>query len=218
MQTIITFYNSSVGKKLIVGLTGLLLISYLVIHLMGNLLLFRDDGGEAFDAYAATLPQIVIIRIIEVLLFLIFILHIITSAYTWLLNKQAGKKAYEEWKKSQTSKLSSRTMFITGSIIFIFLVIHLQQFWYAAQVGHGENFSMYEVVKKTFTNPYYGLFYIIAMWLLGFHLKHGFQSAFQTLGLKNKKYGNIIEWAGVVFWLIIPLTFAVMPLYFLIKF
>jgi len=217
MHAIIQFYNSSVGKKLIVGLTGFLLISYLVIHLFGNLLIFRGDEGKAFDTYAEILPQILVIRIIEIGLFLIFIFHIITAITTWLLNRQARGNAYELQKKNETSAVSSRTMFLTGSIVYIFLVLHMRQFWFASRYEAGEHFSMYEVVRSTFSEPMYGIFYLIAMFLIGFHLKHGFQSAFQTFGLRDNKYASLIEWVGVIFWLMIPLGFASMPLYFLLN-
>ena len=217
MHAIIQFYNSSVGKKLIVGLTGFLLISYLVIHLFGNLLIFRGDEGKAFDTYAEILPQILVIRIIEIGLFLIFIFHIITAITTWLLNRQARGNAYELQKKNETSAVSSRTMFLTGSIVYIFLVLHMRQFWFASRYEAGEHFSMYEVVRSTFSEPIYGIFYLIAMFLIGFHLKHGFQSAFQTFGLRDNKYASLNEWVGVIFWLLIPLGFASMPLYFLLN-
>ncbi len=217
MHAIIQFYNSSVGKKLIVGLTGFLLISYLVIHLFGNLLIFRGDEGKAFDTYAEILPQILVIRIIEIGLFLIFIFHIITAITTWLLNRQARGNAYELQKKNETSAVSSRTMFLTGSIVYIFLVLHMRQFWFASRYEAGEHFSMFEVVRSTFSEPIYGIFYLIAMFLIGFHLKHGFQSAFQTFGLRDNKYASLIEWVGVIFWLLIPLGFASMPLYFLLN-
>jgi succinate dehydrogenase / fumarate reductase, cytochrome b subunit len=218
MRALLEFYNSSVGKKLIVAMTGLFLISFLVIHLFGNLLILRNDAGKAFDAYAEALPQIVVIRIIEIGLFLILLLHIITGALTWYLNKKArGSAAYDLQKKSETSALSSRTMLLTGSIVYIFLVIHMRQFWFTSRYEAGEHFSMYEIVRWTFSMPIYSVFYIIAMFLLGFHLKHGFQSAFQTFGLRNKKYETFIEWIGAIFWLAMPIAFAVMPLYFLLN-
>ena len=218
MRALLEFYDSSVGKKLLVGLTGGMLISYLVIHLFGNLLMFRNDGGRAFDTYAEILPQIVVIRIIEIGLFGLFFFHIVTATYTWFINKQARDKKYDVRKPNETSALSSRTMFLTGSIIFIFIVVHMRQFWFVSRYKAGEGFSMYEVVKGTFTDPVYGIFYIVAMFLLGYHLRHGFQSACQTFGLRAKKYEGLIEWIGTIFWLLIPLGFASMPIYFLLKF
>lgn len=218
MRALLDFYNSSVGKKLIVGLTGALLISYLVIHLFGNLLIFRNDGGEAFDAYAEILPQVVVIRVIEAGLFLLFLVHIITAAYTWFLNRRARGEAYKLQKKNETSKISSRTMFLTGSIVFIFLVVHLRQFWYNSRYEAGSEYSMFEVVRETFIDPVYGVFYVVAMFLLGFHLKHGFQSACQTFGVRTKSYLSFIDLVGIIVWLLIPLGFAAMPLYFLLYF
>jgi succinate dehydrogenase / fumarate reductase, cytochrome b subunit len=218
MRAFIDFYNSSVGKKLIVGLTGFLLIAYLVIHLFGNLLILRNDGGEVFDTYAEILPQVVVIRIIEIGLFLLFILHIMTATYTWFLNKRARGEAYKLQKKEETSKITSRTMFVTGSIVFIFLVVHMRQFWFNSRYEAVEGYSMFEVVRATFTDPVYGISYVVAMFLLGFHLKHGFQSACQTFGIRTKSYVSFIDLVGVIVWLLIPLGFAVIPLYFLLYF
>jgi len=214
MHTLIKFYNSSVGKKLIVGLTGILLIAFLVIHLIGNLLLFRNDGGAAFDGYSELLPQVVVIRIIEILLFLLILFHIVTAAYTWLINKQTRNEQYDVRKPGATSPLSSRTMFLTGSIIFIFLVIHMRTFWWTSRYEAGEHFSMYTLVRNVFSDPVYDVLYLVALFLLGFHLHHGFQSALQTFGLREKKYVTLIEWCGVIVWLLIPLGFAVMPVCF----
>jgi succinate dehydrogenase / fumarate reductase cytochrome b subunit len=214
MHTLIKFYNSSVGKKLLVGLTGILLVAFLVIHLIGNLLLFRNDGGEAFDVYSEWLPQIVVIRIIEVLLFLMILFHIITAAYTWLINKMARNQPYDVRKPGATSPLSSRTMLLSGSIVFIFLVIHMRTFWWTSRYEAGEHFSMYNLVRNIFADPAYDILYLVALFLLGFHLHHGFQSALQTFGLREKKYVKPIEWFGIIVWLLIPLGFAVMPVFF----
>jgi succinate dehydrogenase / fumarate reductase cytochrome b subunit len=159
-----------------------------------------------------------VIRIIEVGLFLLFLVHIITAAYTWFLNRRARGEAYKLQKKNETSKVSSRTMFLTGSIVFIFLVVHMRQFWYNSRYEAGEGYSMFEVVRGTFTDPVYGIFYLVAMFLLGFHLKHGFQSACQTFGVRTKSYISFIDLVGIVVWLFIPLGFASMPLYFLLYF
>ncbi len=216
MNAVLSFYNSSVGKKLMVALTGLLLCTYLVIHLIGNLLMFRSDHGAAFDAYADILPNILIIRIIEILLFAVFLFHIFTGVLLWFLNRRARPVNYAENRKGENSALTSRTMFLSGSIVFIFLVIHMQNFWYTSRYEAGEGFSMYAVVRSTFSDPVYGVLYLVAMGLLGFHLRHGFQSAFQTFGLRNRKFSAFIEWVGAIFWLLIPLGFASMPLYFLL--
>lgn len=214
MKAILDFYHSSIGKKLIVGLTGLLLCAYLVIHLIGNLLLYRSDNGAAFNTYAEILPQVLVIRIIEILLFATFLFHILTGVYLWYVNRRARPKKYELTKPGESSALTSRIMFLTGSIVFIFLVIHMRTFWYESRYEAGEGFSMYNAVRTAFADPLYSGFYLVAMFLLGFHLRHGFQSAFQTFGLRDRKYSFLIEIVGIIFWLLIPAAFASMPIYF----
>ncbi len=217
MALLARFFRSSIGKKIVVALTGLFLCGYLVVHVAGNLLLFKHDGGAAFDAYAETLPSFLVIRVIEIGLFLVFLIHIVIGLTTWWMNKRARPRAYVVTKPQENSSFFSRFMFVSGSIVFIFLVLHLRSFWLPSRFAHEENPSMYALVKDAFASPVYSLFYVAAMALLAFHLRHGFQSAFQTLGWKNKKYTPLIEAFGAIFWLLIPLTFAAMPLLFLLN-
>lgn len=217
MEILSRIYQSSIGKKLTIALTGLCLCIYLIVHIGGNLLLFKNDGGAAFDKYAEILPSLPLIRIIEVVLFAIFIFHILLGTIVWFVNKRARPQKYLLNKQQVNSTFFSRWMFVTGSIIFIFLVVHVRTFWFTSRFQAGENFSMYALVRESFSSPVYSFFYVIAMVLLAFHLRHGFQSAFQTFGLKSKKYTPLIEAVGVIFWLLIPLGFAVMPIYFLLN-
>ena len=217
MNTLSALYHSSIGKKFIVGLTGLCLCIYLVVHLAGNLLLFKNDGGAAFDQYAELLPSLLIILIVEKILFAIFIIHILFGTIVWLINKFSRPQKYLVNKPQENSSFSSRWAFVTGSIVFIFLVIHVRTFWFTSRFQAGEHFSMYALVKESFASPVYSFFYVIAMFLLGFHLRHGFQSAFQTFGLKTTKYTPLIEAVGIIFWLLIPIGFAVIPVYFLLN-
>jgi len=217
MGLLTDIYSSSIGKKITVGLTGVLLCVYLVVHLAGNMLLFRGDGGAAFDAYAELLPSLLIIRVIEMLLFAVFLLHIVTGTIVWVQNRRARPVPYAMHRKNDTSNPLSRIMFVTGSVVFIFLVIHLKTFWVPARFGHEAHSSMYATVVGAFSSPAYSLFYLLAMGLLSFHLRHGFQSALQTFGLKEMKYSRMIEGAGVVFWLLIPVGFATIPLYYLLN-
>jgi succinate dehydrogenase / fumarate reductase cytochrome b subunit len=214
MDILARIFSSSIGKKFIVGLTGLCLCIYLVVHVAGNLLLFKDDGGAAFDKYAEILPSIFLILIIEKVLFAVFLAHIIGGVYLWLQNRRARPGKYAMTKPAENSALTSRTMFVTGSVVFIFLVIHIRTFWFTSRFQAGEHFSMYSLVRESFANPLYTAFYVAAMVLLGLHLRHGFQSAFQTFGLKTQRYAPIIEAVGMLFWLVIPLGFASMPIYF----
>lgn len=209
--------NSSVGKKFIMAVTGLCLISFLVIHLIGNLTLF--GGPEMFDSYVETLDVIKpFIRVIEVVLALIFIFHIFNGVRLWFENKAARPVKYKVSGTSKNTDFSSRTMFITGSITFIFLVLHLSTIWYAFNVtGHPETGSheFYEIMVYWFQNKIYAVFYVVAVGLLVFHLNHGFQSAFQTFGWNHNKYFPLIEKIGLVYSLIMGIGFASIPLYFI---
>lgn len=214
MNTLLNFYTSSIGKKILMALTGFLLCSFLVVHVGGNLLLFSGDGGHAFDAYAEFLPSLLVIRIVEWLFFALFLLHIFLGTILWFRNRSARPTKYEANRPKENSTLTSRIMFLTGSIVALFLVIHLTTFWVPARFGGDEPFSMFSIVKDTFSKPLHSIFYVLAVALLGFHLHHGFQSAFQTFGIKGKRYETFIEAIGVLFWFVIPLAFAAMPLYF----
>ena len=215
MGTFSAIYKSSVGKKFVVGLTGLFLCSFLTVHLSINLFLFCNDGGEKFNMYAEFMATNPLIRTMEIVLGLGFIFHILTSTILWFKNRSARPQKYIINDSSSSSTLSSRITFLTGSIIFIFLVIHMRTFWFSSRFFPEENPSMYTLVVTAFSNPWYVLIYLVALFLLGYHLRHGFESAFQTFGIKHQKYATYIEWLGVVFWLLIPLAFAAMPLYFL---
>ncbi len=207
--------NSSIGKKILMALTGISLIIFLVGHLVGNLTLFVNDGGETFNNYAKTLQSIPFIKVIELVLALVFLIHMLNGVYLWLNNKQARPVAYKFKKVSDGASLASRTMIQTGSITFIFLVVHLKQFWFDHNIAHKSG-TLYDLVVSAFTNYYYAGFYILAMILLGVHLYHAFQSAFQTFGWNHSKYFPIIKSVGTIYSIVIAAAFASIPIYFLI--
>jgi succinate dehydrogenase / fumarate reductase cytochrome b subunit len=214
MTTFAGFFTSSIGRKLLMGFTGLFLCSFLVVHFTGNLLLFKSDGGIAFDAYSEFMSTNFIIRTIEIGLFLALLLHTALGVQLWVNNRKVRTEAYAVKAGAATSTLASRIAFVTGSVVFIFLVVHLRTFFVPARFGPAD-LSMYQLVRDSFASPVYSLFYVIAQILLAYHLLHGFQSAFQTFGLRGNRYLPLIEAIGFVFWFLIPLGFAAMPLYFL---
>ncbi len=218
MNGLITFYNSSVGKKITMSLTGLFLCIFLVEHLVGNLLLLRQDGGLAFEEYSEFLtsnPFVFIpLRIIEVVLFVSIVLHALSGVSVWLKNRRARPKKYEEFGVAENTKFASRWMMTSASIVFIFLVIHLKTFFVTIRFSN-EHVNGYYLTQQMFSQTWYSVFYLFALALLAFHLFHGFQSAFQTLGLKTKKYSGLIDAIAVIFWLIVPIGFAAIPIYFL---
>lgn len=211
-------FSSSLGKKYIMALSGIFLIIYLVIHLFGNSFLYF--GKDAFNLYVDTLTKSelhYVIMIIEVVLFLGFILHAYEGIKLTLQNWNARPDRYAAKPENPQSTPASRTMWVSASIIFIFLVVHLQNFWYqfkTGQIGHEGQMTMYDKVMEAFQNPYYVVLYVIAMFLLGFHLWHGFQSAFQSLGLYHKKYRPLIVNLGRIYAVVVSLGFASMPIYF----
>ena len=217
MGWVATFVNSSIGKKFVMAVTGILLILFLIIHLAGNLTLFF--GENAFNAYVGTLEIVKpVVRVIEIILSLIFLFHIYYGIRLYFENKKANPKKYKVNASSENSTIYSRTMIISGSIVLIFLIIHLSTLWYAFNFGTHSEHSYYEIVVEWFSYPVYSLFYILAMILLGLHLNHGFQSAFQTFGWNHKKYTPLIKILGTVYAFIMAVGFASIPLYFLFFF
>ena len=200
------------------AVTGSFLIIFLIIHLIGNLTLFL--GPEAFNGYVSTLDVVKpLIRVVELVLLLAFVLHIFNGIRLWIGNKKANPKKYAINVGSDNSTVFSRTMFLTGSIVFIFLVLHLATFFYRFNFYDPEGFAnqhqYFEIVVSFLGMPWYSILYIVAVLLLGFHLNHGFQSAFQTFGWTHKKYTPILEKLGTLYAILIAVGFASMPIYFL---
>lgn len=219
MNVLLQFYHSSVGKKLVMSVSGLFLCLFLVVHVGGNLLLFRSDGGELFNAYSSFMGSNPIIRTIEIGLFVALVAHAVTGTVLWLRNRTSRPSPYEEYRLGDNVKLESRTpMLTTGAlVVFFFLIIHLDTFWIPERFPVQVHIPPYQHVVERFSSPWYSGFYVLALVFVAFHLKHGFQSAFQTLGLRHKKYIRLLEIVAILFWLVIPLTFAAMPIYFLLQ-
>lgn len=210
MNAFFNFINSSVGKKILTSLTGILMSLFLIEHLIGNLLLLKMDGGIAFDEYAHFMGGNPIIRTLEVGLLLLFLLHIVNGARIWLYNRRMRIKKYDTYKLSENTTLQSRLMNVSAAFVLVFLIVHLERFWVPARFVHPD--SIAALVYATFREPFYVAFYLFSLILLSYHLRHGFQSAFQTLGWRTKKYFGIIDFIAVLFWLVIPLGFALIPL------
>ncbi len=199
------------------AVTGSFLIIFLVVHLIGNITLFF--GADTFNGYVLTLDLVKpIIRVIEVVLLLAFIFHIFNGTRLWIENKNAKHTRYKINSSSENSSLFSRTMFVTGSIVFIFLVLHLATFFWRFNVhdpeGLADHHLYFDIVTGIFQIWWYVILYIIAVILLGFHLNHGFQSAFQTFGWNHKKYTPLIKKLGTLYAIIMAVGFASLPIYF----
>jgi len=205
------------------SLAGLFLISFLVVHLGINLCLLRSDGGEWFKAAAHFMGTNYIVKVMEVGLMAGILIHIfwaIALAYQNLMAR--GKNRYAKTNHSQTS-FFSKYMVHSGLIIFAFLALHFVNFYFKklglievdvpmGPDGHPD-FYMESIVL--FQQPIYSWIYVAFFVFLAFHLHHAFQSAFQTLGINHKTYSPIIKSLGVAYSIIVPLGFAIIPLYFL---
>jgi succinate dehydrogenase / fumarate reductase, cytochrome b subunit len=214
MSKPVAFLSSSVGRKMLMALSGLFLCSFLVVHLFINLFLFKQDGGAEFEAYGHFMATYPLVRPLEIVLFGGFLLHAFIGIWLWIMNRRARPVRYEVSKAGESSALSSRIMWATGIVVGLFLVVHINGFFVQSRFITPER-PMFEIVRETFLNPWTDALYIVALAFLAYHLKHGFQSAFQTFGLRYSRYERLIEFVGMVFWLLIPLGFAAMPLYFL---
>lgn len=217
MGSFMKFINSSIGKKLTMAITGSFLLIFLVIHLIGNITLFF--GPIAFNSYVSALDVVKpLIRVIELVLLTAFVLHIFNGVRLWIENKIARGTNYKVNGSSENSDLFSRTMFVTGSIVFIFLVLHLGTFFWRFNVHDPEGLAnhhlYFDIVVSFFQIWWYVILYVVAVLLLGFHLNHGFQSAFQTFGWNHKKYFPLIKKVGTIYAIIMAVGFASMPIYF----
>lgn len=213
MITAFKMFYTSVGRKLLMAMTGLFLCIFLVEHLFGNLELYKLDGGKAFEEYTEMLTGNLIIRIIEYVLFAGIIIHAIDGLYLTMQNKKARPIGYEVNKQSVNSTWFSRNMGLTGSIILFFLVVHLRTFFFEHRFG-GATERMAVSVANAFNAAWYAALYLVSMVVLCAHLNHGFQSAFQTLGLNNHKYARPLKLAGTTFALVIMIGFASFPIMF----
>lgn len=193
---------------------------FLVFHLMTNLLMLLGDDGEAFDEAVKFLNANPLVKVMEYVLFTGFIIHIVLGVIIWFRNKQARPVGYHVGLKSETS-MFSKFMFHTGVIIFIFLVIHLANFFFI-KLGVApvpdyarDTHDFYSMAVVLFKNPWYSGIYLLSFVFLGFHLKHAFQSAFQSLGLNHNRYTPVIKAIGTIYAIAISLGFASIPIYFL---
>jgi len=208
MTNLKSFLSSTIGKKVLVAITGILFCLFLLFHLVNNLVIYT--GEENFNYLVSSLEKIKpLIRLLEVVLLTILVVHISNSVYLSIQSRKSGNQTSLSNVKKPNAPLSSRTMLFTGSVLFIFIVIHLSTFWFNFQLtdDHDAYYNMVTNSAIGFGNIFITMLYLVAMVILGFHLKHGFSSAIQTLGIKDTSIGKVVSTIGVVFWLFIPAGF-----------
>jgi succinate dehydrogenase / fumarate reductase cytochrome b subunit len=217
----VNYLSSTVARKFIAGLTGVLLIAYLVLHLIGNLTLLA--GPRLFNLYAHTLESLgPLLIVIEVLLAALFVLHAVIGIQVWLGKKRARPDGYAVTaSRGEPSRqtLSSRSMIITGIVLLVFIPIHVWMFKFrptpVTMINGHEGRDLYLLVLTAFKQPAIAWGYTIVMALLGFHLRHGFWSAFQSLGMLNPRLLPLFYGLGLVVALILAGGFVFLPIWML---
>lgn len=236
MNKLSAVFTYSVGKKLIMAVTGLFLIFFLGEHLFTNLhIIVFDDNGKAFNEASHWLVTNPIIRAVEIFLFLAIIFHAITGIRLIRKNKSARPIKYQTSKSSPNTFWTSRNMAISGIIVLGFIILHMYNFFLPYRIvgeavvngttmkftenaeGEAGMLTLYDLTVDLFNQPVYSIIYIFVMFLLGMHLHHGFSSAFRTLGLTNQNYIKILTNAGIFISVVFAAGFASIPFYFLIQ-
>lgn len=205
----------SIWKKVVMGLTGLFLISFLVVHCGINSLIFLNDGGKAFHVAGHFMGTNPVIRIMEIGLVIGFLVHMIDGFTLWYQNNKARPKKYAVNAGNANSKWYSRSMGLLGTLLLLFLIMHTAHFWIpnrASQFTTGEEINLYNKMKLIFSEWWIVLLYVLGCISLFWHLLHGFKSAFQSLGINHSRYNPIIQMAGTGFAIACPLIFAAMPI------
>ena len=220
-------FISSVGKKLVMAFTGIFLILFLIVHVGLNATIWANDGGLMFNKAGHFMGSNVVPRVLEIGLFLGIFLHILQGYVLTLENRSKRSVGYEV-SYTKGSKWYSRSMALLGTLLLMFLIMHIYHFWTPSRLGGIGNIksldtfilngveyhNLYGEMQLIFENPIVVILYVLACGSLAYHLAHGFQSAFKTIGVHNKRYHMLISSIGYGFAIIVPLAFAMMPISF----
>jgi succinate dehydrogenase / fumarate reductase, cytochrome b subunit len=217
LTSVVKALSSSVGKKFVMGFTGLLLCVFLVTHLAGNLLLYA--GADAYNKYAHALhSQPALLAVVEVILYALFVIHILL-AFTLTQQNQSSRGQGYAMKRSKLDAAPHTTsspvhpeawMFTSGAIVLFFLIVHMMQFtwqdwpWFTTPAGE----EPFDKAIRILTDKFTAVVYVVGVIILGVHLWHGFASAFQSLGITHPRYSALIKWLGVIFAIVIAVGFA----------
>jgi succinate dehydrogenase / fumarate reductase, cytochrome b subunit len=222
------FFTSAVGRKFVMALTGIFLVTFLIVHVGLNACIFADwvdttDNGEMFNKAAHFMGSTIVTRILEGVLFIGFIIHIIQGWLVEAKNRARRDHGYQISLGSRGSTWMSRSMAILGTLIFMFLVLHISKFWWSSRItqdlaqvsydgGRTEMHNLFLRMYDVFQSPVIVIIYVISVLVLGFHLWHGFHSAFRSMGVHNKKYLSLLKGLGYGFTIIVCVMFALMPI------
>jgi succinate dehydrogenase / fumarate reductase, cytochrome b subunit len=221
-------FTSSIGKKFVMALTGLFLISFLVVHVGLNACIWANDNGELFNVGAHFMGSTIVVRIMEIGLFLGIILHLVQG---YILTAEYQKKrpiGYHVDYGNRGSRWYSRSMGLLGTLLLLFLIMHIYHFWVPSRLGGIANIrpleetnypdspkvyhNLYLEMINVFQNPVVVILYVLGCISLAYHLMHGFESAFRTIGVHNNRYLIMLRHTGRAFAIIVSLAFAMMPI------
>jgi succinate dehydrogenase / fumarate reductase cytochrome b subunit len=200
--------GSSIGKKLMMAITGLSFIGFLAAHLAGNLTIY--GGKEAFNSYAEHLHSLgPLLTVAELVLLTFFLVHVITGVILFLQNLNARPVRYAVNKTAGGRTFGSATMPYTGALLLAFIIFHLLNFSFVDKTDT----TIFNIVSSAFSSPLYVVIYILAMVVAAVHVSHGFWSAFQTVGANHSKYMPLIRTVGIAFAVVVGIGFGFLPIY-----
>ena len=221
------FLTASIGRKFVMSLSGLFLVVFIAVHLGLNLLLIFDNSGDLFNQGAHFMASNPLIKVMEPILGLGFVIHIVWSFFLEIQNWRARPVKYAKKNMSGASTWASRNMLVLGALVLVFLIIHILNFFVKMKytgdpllsevtINGTHMHNAYALVSAAFIESLpLSIFYILGGILLGIHLSHGFWSAFQTLGLNNKNWLKRWQVIGKIYAVVVAVGFAVIPLYFM---
>ncbi|MBU1169075.1 MAG: succinate dehydrogenase cytochrome b subunit [Proteobacteria bacterium] len=208
MSWLVKTLSTSVGKKLVMAVTGLFFCCFLVVHLLGNLTLYK--GMETFNGYVDHLHALgPLIRVAEVLMLVFALVHVTTGLMLTYQNYMSRPVKYQMNKSGGGRTLGSATMPYTGIVLIFFVIAHLLGFHFADH----ETQTVYDIVSHAFSDPVVVGYYVVAMLVVAVHVSHGFWSAFQSLGVNHEKYNPAIKALALVFSLVVGAGFGLIPVY-----
>ncbi len=212
----VSIISTTIAQKIIVGLTGLMLCGFLLVHLLGNLLLYSPDNNyQHYNDYAHTIHANPLLPVFEIVLLGLFVAHIALSIYTVVRNRQARPEGYavKRSKRGKSAVTAHNVMHWTGVVVLAFIVLHLLDFRFAVRYPEQPGVSPAERALQILHDPLSAALYTVGSLLLGYHLYHGVNSAFQTLGAGNARVTPYVRKLGAAFALIVAIGFASFPVW-----
>lgn len=215
MSVIDKYFKYSIGKKQVMGLLGLALCAFALVHMTGNFLVFQS--AEKFNAYGDFLHHLPAFRLIELSLAGLFIAHIVMGIVLAVQNRSARPVGYVKQRGSGGANISSMTMAFTGTYFILFLIVHLLNIRFAILPYAAPTLDEYSVTAAVFANPVLAVFYVISSFVLGLHLAHGLQSSFQSPGLISRTSSSLLQMTSVAYGIVIALGYSSISIFMLIK-